>query len=267
MRYKLKEPKKLIAAFLIIYIILSVCFIANNFSKRTKEVPGEITGKITGTVRINITSAAPVVPAICSPPSAPTLNDVENTRDTSVTMSWTSHKNSTQFDQFVFDSESTVTANSPQTRTHLTKTEHTWKVRTCNPSCCSIYASDTFKVLISHPAPPTGIVVKEIENITPAKPTAPEIRTPSPIKITLRDIIQNLLRISYLMLTLIVSLILFIILWKKHDEDDKKKKQKKLEEYVNNALKLGFNEAQIREKITSSGVTKEEINKIFDKIR
>lgn len=263
MKKEKKESKWMIPLVIMLYLSFSFINITNNMLNKDTEMTKELTGSATGTVRINVSYTPPTE---CIGPSAPTLNPVSDTRDTSVTMSWTSHKTSTQFDQFVFDDSGSVTANSPQTKTRLSRTEHTWKVRTCDTGCCSAYASDIFRILTLHPAPVVA-AVKEVINITPAKPAAPEVRAPSAVKITLRDIIQNLLRISYLMLTLIVSIILFVILWKKHDENDKKRKQKRLEEYVNNALKLGFDDNRIREKLAESGVTKEEINKIFDDIR
>jgi len=119
MKYKIKEPKKLVAIFLIVYIVLSLFFIANNVSERMKETPTGITGNAAGTVKIFLGNITTITPIECVAPNAPTLNPVSDTRSNSVTMSWTSHKNSTQSDRFIFDDEGLVSANSPQTKSRL----------------------------------------------------------------------------------------------------------------------------------------------------
>ena len=261
---RIRKPKQLIEKFLVIYAIMSVFFILTNISEQAKLVPSKITGSATGTVRIFLEN---VTTAECTAPKTPLLNPVSDTKTTSVTMSWTTYGGN---DQFVFDSESSVSADSPQTKSRLSRGEHTWKVRSCSSDCCSAYATDTFRILPSNPSP-TGIAVgtapkveEEVLEIT----KSPEVRTPSPAKISFKDIVQNLLKMAYLILTLTISIVLFGILLKRRIFIGKKEvRLKKLIEYIIEALRKDFSETQIRTKLKNSNAAEEETDRAFIAVR
>ncbi|MEK6886768.1 MAG: hypothetical protein AABW88_02970 [Nanoarchaeota archaeon] len=269
MKYKIREPKRLIAIVLVAYIVLSLYFITNNFSNRT-GIPREITGEATGTVKIFLGNAT-VEAEECSPPSVPILREVGDTKSTTVTLEWNSFRNSTQHDRLVFDSESVITANSPQTKNRLKRGEHTWKVRSCDVECCSKYATDTFKIIASYSSP-TGTVVTETPTITKEEPSeipkTSDVRTPSAVKVSAKDIAQNLIKMLYLMIAIGITIFAFTILLDKFNIIGKKSiRIVKLKEYVLGALKKGFSEDQIKIKLSSSNVADEEINNVFVEIK
>ncbi|MBN2421055.1 hypothetical protein JXB27_02135 [Candidatus Woesearchaeota archaeon] len=115
-----------------------------------------------GVATINVT--------LCLAPQKPVLNAIADTHDNSlVSMSWTTYKAGAENDEFVFDSEaSNTSAVSPQNKTLLSYESHTWKVRTCDGSCCSDYATDTFNITNSLPAEPVLTDESDTDNNTVA---------------------------------------------------------------------------------------------------
>ncbi len=126
--------------------ILGTATNGNAFGSASTTATG--TGS-TGVGTLNIT--------LCAPPQQPALNNVSDTHNNSlITMSWTTYKAGSQYDEFVFDSQtSNTTALSPQTQKNVSYQYHTWQVRTCNTLCCSSYSTDTFNVYNNPPPPPT----------------------------------------------------------------------------------------------------------------
>lgn len=94
----------------------------------------------------------------CPAPTAPTLTDVPNSHDTTITFSWTSGTDPysrTTWDNFQLDSGSITNESSPIQRT-VGLGSHIWRVRTCNELCCSGWSSDTFATANSAPSKPTN---------------------------------------------------------------------------------------------------------------
>jgi hypothetical protein len=97
---------------------------------------------------------------MCRAPSTPNLTpepDVHYPRDAS--LSWTSGTDPDgrpTHDRYQFDNDSVVeNATSPQYESNLDYANHTWGVQTCNPDCCSNWASDAFEVSNNPPPQPS----------------------------------------------------------------------------------------------------------------
>lgn len=94
----------------------------------------------------------------CPAPSSPSLTDVPNSHDTTISFSWTSgidpHSRPT-WDEFQLDSGSITNESSPISRI-VGIASHTWRVRTCNSLCCSSWSSDSFTTGNSAPSVPTN---------------------------------------------------------------------------------------------------------------
>lgn len=112
---------------------------------------GSNSGAATGTGSVGV---ATINVTMCTAPQIPSLTAVPDSHSNALTtMSWTTYKSGSEFDEFVFDNGATVSyATSPQTKTSLTYQPHSWKVRTCNLVCCSNYATDSFNIYNTLPS-------------------------------------------------------------------------------------------------------------------
>ncbi|MCX8158972.1 MAG: hypothetical protein N3D20_01625 [Candidatus Pacearchaeota archaeon] len=111
--------------------------------------------------RVNLT--------ICYPPSVPLVSDVPNGDNNTIMFSWTSGTDPlglTKHDDFILDSVVTSPATPPLMRSNLSFTSHTWGARTCNPYCCSNWATDSFTLNCPAPTQPTLTDVPNSHNTT-----------------------------------------------------------------------------------------------------
>lgn len=92
---------------------------------------------------------------LCTPPSSPSLDLVEDAHKTTFILSWTSGKDIKGFstyDELKIDN-SVIKQNSP----YLLSTSfgvHNWGVRTCNEFCCSSWSEDSFNAVNNAPSRP-----------------------------------------------------------------------------------------------------------------
>jgi hypothetical protein len=95
---------------------------------------------------------------ICYAPSVPSLNDVSNTHDTTITFKWesgTDPKGKSTYDDLRLDGVLQSDVSSPFIR-NVDFGNHKWEVRTCNDFCCSDWSADEFTVGNSPPTAPTN---------------------------------------------------------------------------------------------------------------
>jgi len=90
-------------------------------------------------------------------PPIPSIPDINNTNNNTITFTWTSggadaDGDSTYF-KFYIDGSTTAGATSPRTLT-LANGSHTWKVQECDPYECSNWAVDTFTIQNNAPSAP-----------------------------------------------------------------------------------------------------------------
>lgn len=90
-------------------------------------------------------------------PPTPSIPDINNTNENTITFTWTSggadpDGDSTYF-KFYIDGATTSGVTSPRTLT-LANGSHTWKVQECDPWVCSSWATDTFTIQNNAPSAP-----------------------------------------------------------------------------------------------------------------
>ncbi len=115
----------------------------------------------TATGSSNEFQAAEIDVKICLPPPEPFLINKSSTHKTSETFEWISYadkKNYQVYDEFQFDSNSSVKSNNYGKKSTsvdgLSFSSHIWRVRTCNNFCCSSWVYSSINVGNSAPSPP-----------------------------------------------------------------------------------------------------------------
>jgi hypothetical protein len=110
-------------------------------------------GIATGSGSVGVAS---VNVSLCTTITPPTLTPVSDSHSTTATMTWTTFKTGSEYDEFVFNGGTpNSSANSPQVRTGLSYGAYTWQVRTCSTLCCTDYETDAFTVTNNAPQRPS----------------------------------------------------------------------------------------------------------------
>jgi len=128
---------------------------------------GTGSGSASGTA--NEYQVAHVNVTICYPPSVPSISDVPDGDNNTIIFSWTSGTDPLgllKHDDFILDSIINSSVTSPQIRTGLSFTSHSWGARTCNNYCCSAWNTDTFTLTCPAPSAPTLTDVPDSHNTT-----------------------------------------------------------------------------------------------------